>query len=144
MGIHRMKRTYKLGADRREALTQAIAEAAPEAMADRMIDGEVLRELLGDSLEEEGEGAERFGLFWPGKRAARKAAKLPPRGALAPAPGEAVHEETTRHLYIKGENLEVLKLLRKAYAGRVKVVCIDPPYNTWNDFLFQDDYSKLL
>ncbi len=114
----------------------------PEAFADGKINWETLREALGEHLEDETQ--EHFGLTWPGKREARGLAALPPQGTLVPAPGEGVNEETARHLFIEGENLEVLKLLQKSYAGRVNIIYIDPPYNTGNDFIYEDDYSEPL
>ena len=95
----------------------ALAAIAPEAFADGMINWEALREALGDRVEDEGRDgagrdgtgpAEHFGLFWPGKRQARRLASTPSAGTLRPAPGEGVNEATTRHLFIEGDNLEVL------------------------------------
>ena len=117
-------------------------EIVPEAFADGRINWGALREALGNHFgSEEGE-AEHFGLFWPGKRDARRMAALPPQGTLVPAPGEGVDEATTHNLFIEGENLEVLKLLQKSYAGRVKMIYIDPPYNTGNDFIYEDDFKE--
>jgi len=97
---------------------------------------------MGEHLEDE--ESERFGLFWPGKREARRLASMPSKGTLVPAPGEGVNEDSTRNIFIEGENLEVLKLLQKSYAGRVKMIYIDPPYNTGNDFVYSDDYAEPL
>jgi adenine-specific DNA-methyltransferase len=116
----------------------------PEAFADGRVNWDVLRETLGEFLEPEDAAAEHFGLFWPGKRAARRLAVMPSRGTLAPVPGEGVNEGSTRNLLIEGENLEVLKLLQKSYAGLVKMIYIDPPYNTGNDFVYKDDYKDPL
>ena len=85
--------------------------------------------------------AESFGLTWPGKRDAVLAAQLPPCGALVPVPGEGVDEDTTRHLVIEGDNLEVLKLLRATHSGRIKLIYIDPPYNTGKDFVYPDSFQ---
>ncbi len=134
---------YEPGYDLQEERLERLRTLFPEAFADGELDWDALRDLLGAPLEE-GDEYNTYGLFWPGKRAARRAAALPPRDALAPAPGEGVDEETTRHVFIEGDNLEVLKLLRKAYAGRVKVIYIDPPYNTGDDLVFLDDYSESL
>lgn len=123
---------------------RALARAVPEAMADGKINWEKLREALRDAVEEEEASAEHFGLSWPGKRAARALAAQPPRGALRPAPGEGVNEETTENLYIEGENLAVMKLLLKSYAGKVKMIYIDPPYNTGNDFIYNDKFAESL
>ena len=114
----------------------------PEAFADGRIHWETLRDLLGDEVEDP--TVEHFGLSWPGKREARRFANRPSRGALVPVPGEGVNESSTRNVFIEGENLEALKLLRKSYAGRVKMIYIDPPYNTGNDFIYSDDFSEPL
>lgn len=127
-----------------QARVDALKALAPEAFADGRINWESLREALGDYLEEEGPEAEHFGLSWPGKRAARRLASQPSSGALKPAPGEGVNEATTHNLFIEGDNLEVLKLLQKSYAGRVKMIYIDPPYNTGNDFVYKDNYRQSL
>jgi len=140
MTITKLRPTFTFDQDRLNAL-RAIA---PEAFADGKINWEALREALGDRVEDEGRDAEHFGLFWPGKRDARRLASTPSAGTLRPAPGEGVNEETTRHVFIEGDNLEVLKLLQKAYAGRVKMIYIDPPYNTGNDFIYSDNFTQPL
>lgn len=110
----------------------------PEIMTDGKVDFDVLRELLGDAVED---GEERYGLSWKGKRKARAFALTPSLGTLLPVPEESVDWDTTQNLMIEGDNLEVLKLLRRSYAGEVKVIYIDPPYNTGNDFVYSDDYT---
>jgi len=90
------------------------------------------------------EAQEHFGLTWPGKREARSLAAMPSKGALIPQPGEGINEDNTHNIFIEGDNLEVLKLLQKSYAGCVKMIYIDPPYNTGNDFVYPDDYSEPL
>jgi len=114
----------------------------PEAFADGKINWDTLREALGETLEDDAQ--EHFGLFWPGKREARRLASLPSKGTLIPQPGQGVDEDATHNIFIEGDNLEVLKLLQKSYAGRVKMIYIDPPYNTGNDFVYPDDYSEPL
>lgn len=109
----------------------------PEAFAEGRIDFEVLRQLLGDAVED---GEEKYGLNWHGKRRARRLALMPSTGTLRPCPEESVNWDTTRNLMIEGDNLEVLKLLQKSYAGKVKLIYIDPPYNTGKDFVYPDDY----
>jgi len=121
-----------------------LQQIAPEAFNDGKINWEVLKESLGERLEEEGSEAEHFGLFWPGKREARKIASIPSKGALIPVKGEGVSEETTKNIFIEGENLEVLKLLQKSYAGKIKMIYIDPPYNTGNDFVYDDNFTEPL
>lgn len=111
----------------------------PEIVTDGKVDFDVLRELLGDAVEE---GEERYGLNWKGKRKARAFALTPSLGTLLPAPEDSVEWDTTQNLIIEGENLEVLKILRRSYAGNVKFIFIDPPYNTGNDFVYPDNYRN--
>ena len=87
-----------------------------------------------------GDGEEKYGLNWHGKRQARRLALTPSAGTLRPCPDESVDWDTTQNLMIEGDNLEVLKLLQKSYSGKVKLIYIDPPYNTGNDFVYPDDY----
>ncbi|HSK74241.1 MAG TPA: site-specific DNA-methyltransferase, partial [Pyrinomonadaceae bacterium] len=134
----KLRPTFSLEEDRLVALRQIL----PEAFADGKINFETLRELLGDTVEDERN--EHFGLSWTGKREARRLAGLPSKGTLVPAPGEGVDEATTENIFIEGDNLEVLKLLHKSYRGRVKMIYIDPPYNTGNDFIYKDDYREPL
>jgi len=126
-----------------EERLKALEQAVPEAFADGKVNWDTLREVLGDELEDEGRD-EYFGLNWPGKREARKRAATPSRATLVPAPGEGVNEDTTENLFIEGDNLEVLKLLQKSYAGRIKMIYIDPPYNTGNDFIYNDNFTDPL
>ena len=109
----------------------------PEAVAEDKIDFEVLKQLLGGEVEDR---EEKYGLNWHGKRRARQLALTPSTGTLRPCPEESVDWETTQNLMIEGDNLEVLKLLQKSYAGKVKLIYIDPPYNTGKDFVYPDDY----
>ena len=104
----------------------------------RRIDFAVLKELLGGELAT---SEEKYGLNWYGKRAARRLALTPSLGTLRPAPEESVDWDTTQNLMIEGDNLEVLKLLQKSYASKVKMIYIDPPYNTGSDFVYADDFS---
>ncbi len=122
---------------------KALEQAMPEAFVDGKVNWDTLREVLGDNLEDEGRD-EYFGLNWPGKREARKRAATPSRATLVPAPGEGVNEDTTENLFIEGDNLEVLKLLQKSYAGKIKMIYIDPPYNTGNDFIYNDNFTDPL
>ena len=121
-----------------------LKKIAPEAFADGNINWETLKEALGDYLEEDGPDSEHFGLFWPGKRQARKLASIPSKGTLVPVPGEGVNEDSTHNVFIEAENLEALKLLQKSYAGKIKMIYIDPPYNTGNDFVYVDDFKEPL
>ncbi len=116
---------------------ERLRELFPDAFTEGRIDFDVLRQLLGDAVED---GDERYGLNWRGKRAARRLALTPSTGTLRPAPEDSVDWDTTQNLMIEGDNLEVLKLLRKSYAGKVKLAYIDPPYNTGRDFVYRDDF----
>ena len=109
----------------------------PEAFTEGKVDFDVLKQLLGDAVDER---EEKFGLNWNGKHRARQLALTPSTGTLRPCPEESVDWDTTQNLMIEGENLEVLKLLQKSYAGKVKLIYIDPPYNTGKDFVYPDDY----
>lgn len=140
MPITKLHPTFTFDEDRLAQLHAVV----PEAFADGRINWETLRAALGEHLEDDEADAEHFGLFWPGKRAARRLASQPSRGTLVPQPGLGVNEATTRHLFIEGDNLEVLKLLLKSYAGQVKLIYIDPPYNTGNDFIYSDDFTEPL
>ena len=111
--------------------------AFPEAFVEGKVDFEVLRQLLGSEVDER---EERYGLNWHGKRRARQLALTSSTSTLRPCPEESVEWETTRNLMIEGDNLEVLKLLQKSYAGKVKLIYIDPPYNTGKDFVYPDDF----
>lgn len=121
-----------------------LKQVAPEAFSDGKVNWASLRAALGDNLEQEGGEAEHFGLFWPGKRAARKLTSIPSQGALLPGMGKGVNADASSNFLIEGENLEVLKLIQKAYMGRVKMIYIDPPYNTGNDFVYNDDFTDPL
>ncbi len=103
------------------------------------VDFEKLRLLLGDNIAE---GDERYDFTWVGKRAALQEAAKPIRKTLRPCPEESVDWDNTKNLYIEGDNLEVLKLLQNSYMGKVKMIYIDPPYNTGNDFVYQDDFHQ--
>ncbi len=109
----------------------------PEAFSEGKIDFDVLKQLLGGAVEER---EEKYGLNWHGKRRARQLALTPSTGTLRPCPEESVDWETTKNLFIEGDNLEVLKLLQKSYAGKVKLIYIDPPYNTNNDRIYPDSF----
>ncbi|MFG1186291.1 site-specific DNA-methyltransferase [Xanthobacter aminoxidans] len=109
----------------------------PDAFTEGKIDFEVLKELLGGAVDER---EEKYGLKWHGKRRARQIALTPSAGTLLPCPEESVDWDTTQNLMIEGDNLEVLKLLQKSYASKVKLVYIDPPYNTGGDFVYPDDF----
>jgi adenine-specific DNA-methyltransferase len=133
---------------------EQLKQIAPECFEDGKINFETLRQNLGDFAQDgEDPELEHFGLFWPGKRDARKAAAIPPEGTLEPVWGEGLKadgtpdtdgENDSKNIFIEGENLEVLKLLQKSYAGKIKMIYIDPPYNTGNDFVYDDDFTEPL
>jgi adenine-specific DNA-methyltransferase len=118
-----------------------LRELFPEAFTEDKIDFEKLRAALGDLLDD---GPERYQFTWAGKRDAIRLLQTPTRATLVPCREESVNFDQTQHLFIEGDNLEVLKLLYKAYFGRVKMIYIDPPYNTGNDFIYPDDYTDPL
>lgn len=109
----------------------------PEAFTEGKIDFDVLKQLLGGAVDDKDE---KYGLNWHGKRRARQLALTPSTGTLRPCPEDSVDWDTTQNLMIEGDNLEVLKLLQKSYSGKVKLIYIDPPYNTGKDFVYPDDY----
>ena len=110
----------------------------PDAVTDGKVDFDALRELLGGAIDE---GEEKYRLSWNGKRRALRLALTPSTGTLRPRPAESVAWESTRNLMIEGDNLEALKLLQKSYTGKVKLIYIDPPYNTGKDFVYPDNYQ---
>ncbi|MDK7181504.1 DNA methyltransferase [Corynebacterium riegelii] len=125
--------------DFRTELAKQLAEIAPEAVADGKIDVETLKELLeGDASDT----SERFGLFWPGKKRAMRAAQTPTSATLVPDFENSKDWDTTKNVFIEGDNLEVLKILQKHYHGKIKMIYIDPPYNTGKDFVYPDNYRE--
>ena len=115
-----------------------LARLFPDVVTDGEVNFDALRELLGDAIDE---SEEKYGLSWNGKRRARRLALTPSTGTLRPHPEESVAWESTRNLMIEGDNLEALKLLQKSYTGKVKLIYIDPPYNTGKDFVYPDNYQ---
>lgn len=115
----------------------AIRSLFPEASIEGRIDFDVLKQLLGSAVDDR---EEKYGLTWHGKRNARRLALTPSLGTLRPCYEESVDWNTTQNLMIEGDNLEVLKLLQKSYAGKVKLIYIDPPYNTGRDFVYPDNF----
>ena len=117
-----------------------LAQAFPSAVKDGELDFTALREELGQFEEV---GAEKYELTWAGKQAAKKLAQTDAAGrTLKYVPDDSKDADTTQNLYIEGDNLEVLKLLRQNYYGAVKMIYIDPPYNTGNDFVYRDNFSE--
>lgn len=114
-------------------------ELITEGAGGAAINVDVLKQLVGDATVTDAE--EKYGLNWHGKRRARQLALTPSTGTLRPAPEDSVDWDTTQNLMIEGDNLEVLKLLQKSYAGKVKLIYIDPPYNTGKDFVYPDNFQ---
>ena len=115
----------------------AMQQLFPEAFEEGKIDFDVLRQLLGDYVDDE---EERYSFRWNGKGKALRLSQMPSTGTLRPCKEESKDWDTTENLYIEGDNLEVLKLLQKSYHGKVKMIYIDPPYNTGKDFVYKDDF----
>ena len=123
----------------RTELAEQLAALVPEAVADGKIDVTKLQELLADDVAD---ASERFGLFWPGKKRALRAAQEPTTATLRPDFEESKDWETTKNVFIEGDNLEVLKILQKHYHNKIKLIYIDPPYNTGRDFVYPDNYRE--
>lgn len=128
-----------------EALYQIVPSCFTEVKDDktgelrRVVDFKTLRQLLGDNAVEDAD--EMYQFTWPGKQEARREAARPTTKTLRPVVEDSVDWDNTQNLYIEGDNLEVLKLLQKSYMGKVKMIYIDPPYNTGNDFVYDDDFA---
>lgn len=122
--------------DQLKALFPDLITEGPNGKA---VNVDVLKALVGDQTVTDAD--EKYGLNWHGKRRARQLALTPSTGTLRPCPDESVDWDTTQNLMIEGDNLEVLKLLQKSYAGKVKLIYIDPPYNTGKDFVYPDNFQ---
>jgi adenine-specific DNA-methyltransferase len=120
---------------------ERLKEVFPEAFVEGKVDFEKLKATLGEVVDD---GPERYSFTWAGKRDAIRLLQVASRATLKPCPQESVDWETTKNVFIEGENMEVLKLLYKSYAGRVKMIYIDPPYNTGNDFIYPDNFADPL
>ncbi|SQB33212.1 adenine specific DNA methylase Mod [Clostridium cochlearium] len=118
-----------------------LKEIFPEVFCEDKVDFERLQEVLGEYVEDR---EERYRFEWHGKSKAIRIAQTPSRGTLRPCKEESKNWDTTENLYIEGDNLEVLKLLQKSYQNKIKMIYIDPPYNTGNDFVYKDDYKDNL
>jgi len=119
-----------------KALFPELISEGPNGAA---VNVEVLKALVGDATVTDAD--EKYGLNWHGKRRARQLALTPSNGTLRPCPDESLDWDSTQNLMIEGDNLEVLKLLQKSYAGKVKLIYIDPPYNTGKDFVYPDNFQ---
>jgi adenine-specific DNA-methyltransferase len=123
--------------ERLKALFPEVVTEGPNGAA---VNVDVLKALVGDATISDAD--EKYGLNWHGKRRARQLALTPSTGTLRPCPEDSVDWDTTRNLMIEGDNLEVLKLLQKSYGGNVKLIYIDPPYNTGKDFVYPDNFHN--
>ena len=127
--------------EKREELKRCLGGAFPEVFAENRIDFDQLKRVLEEWVDS---GKERFGLTWPGKAECMKIIQQPSVATLKPVREESVNFDETENLFIEGDNLEVLKLLQKAYFGKIKMIYIDPPYNTGNEFIYPDKYAETL
>lgn len=135
--------------DRTQLNLEALYQIAPSCFTEvkddktgelrRVVNFTALRQLLGDNAVEDTD--EMYQFTWPGKQEARREAARPTTKTLRPVVEDSVDWDNTQNLYIEGDNLEVLKLLQKSYMGKVKMIYIDPPYNTGNDFVYDDDFA---
>ena len=148
LSIMDIKKQALTSASHSDFTLEALRQIAPSAFTEvrgeqgeltHKVDFDVLKELLGDKILDSDE--ERFGFYWVGKQDAKRAAAEPTRKTLRPILEDSVDWDNTQNLYIEGDNLEVLKLLQRAYLGKVKMIYIDPPYNTGNDFVYDDDFA---
>ncbi len=117
---------------------EALGQLFPEAMEEGKVDFDKLKQLLGEYVDDD---EERYSFKWNGKGRALRLSQTPSTGTLRPCKEESKDWDTTQNLYIEGDNLEVLKLLQKSYYGKVKMIYIDPPYNTSTDFVYKDDFT---
>lgn len=142
----------KISRETRDLTQENIAKIAalfPDAVTEAMdASGNVIHAVDFDVLRDDLTGGvvdgprERYQFTWPGKRLAKLEARRPTRKTMRPCPEKSKDWDTTENLYIEGDNLEALKIMRETYAGKVKLIYIDPPYNTGHDFVYDDDYSQ--
>lgn len=131
--------SMNVAAQKREELKQALGNAFPDVFSDGAIDFDQLKRVLGEWVDP---SKERFGLNWAGKAECMKVIQQPSIATLKPDRNASINFDETENLFIEGDNLEVLKLLQKAYFGKIKLIYIDPPYNTGNEFIYPDNYSE--
>jgi len=146
-----MEKIERSTPDLTDELVDKLAELMPDIVTESLDeDGEVVRSVDFDVLRENLAGSvvegrrERYQFTWPGKAKARLLARKPTTKTMRPCPERSVDWDTTKNLYIEGDNLEALKIIRETYAGKVKLIYIDPPYNTGHDFIYDDDFSETL
>lgn len=141
MTIEEAKAKELLSMDVAEEKQKQLRQLFPEVLTDGKVDFDQLRRVLGDWVEP---GKERYGLNWPGKADCMKVIQEPSIATLKPDREESVDFDSTKNLFVEGDNLEVLKLLQKAYFGKIKMIYIDPPYNTGKEFIYPDKYQENL
>lgn len=142
MPIEELNRPERINEDRIEKLK----ELFPEAFGDGKFNIEIFKDEIINLKSEfiESKDEEFYGLQWVGKKEARRFSLIPPQGTLRFVEGEGFNEDTTKNILIEGDNLEVLRILQKSYYRKIKMVYIDPPYNTGNDFIYNDDFKDSL
>ena len=123
------------------AFEQCLRDEFPEVWSESGINFDQLRRVLGDWIDP---SKEQFGLTWPGKAECMKILQHPSFATLKPVRKDSVEFDETQNVFVEGDNLEVIKLLQKAYFGKIKVIFIDPPYNTGNEFIYPDRFSETL
>ena len=128
-------------AGKREDLKRYLDQNFPEVFAEGLINLEQLKRVFGEWVDS---GKERFGLNWPGKAECMKIIQQPSVATLKPVRDKSVNFDQTENVFIEGDNLEVMKLLQKAYFGKIKMIYIDPPFNTGNEFIYPDNYAETL
>src|SRR3989344_8322493 len=140
----KMKNHKKINLTSSDLSTEKLAELyriLPEAFSENKIDWEKLRTVLGEKIDER---IEKFSFTWAGKTSAIRNVLIPSKATLRPVKDESVKFDASENLFIEGDNLEVLKLLQKAYFEQVKMIYIDTPYNTGGDFVYRDNFTAPL
>lgn len=140
MPVQKLRPTYKFN----EEQLKQLREIAPEAFKDNLLDFNALYEALADEIADDDLDIEHYGLQWPGKRDAKKMVTATSKGTLMPDVARSLNWGKASNIFIEGENLETLKIILKAYVGKAKMIYIDPPYNTGEDFIYDDDFSESL
>jgi adenine-specific DNA-methyltransferase len=134
-------RSMDVAAEKREELKRCLDRFFPEIFAEGFVDFDTLKRAVGEWVDP---NKERFGLNWPGKAECMRIVQQPSFATLKPMRNKSINFDSTENVFIEGDNLEVLKLLQKAYFGKLKLIYIDPPYNTGNEFIYPDKYSETL
>jgi adenine-specific DNA-methyltransferase len=144
-----MEKIERRTPDLTDELVDRLAELMPDIVTEDLdAEGNVVRSIDFDTLRENLTGSvvdgrrERYQFTWPGKAKARLEARTPTAKTMRPCPEKSVDWDTTQNLYVEGDNLEALKIMRETYAGKVKLIYIDPPYNTGHDFIYDDDFGQ--